>query len=81
MSFAGFCLVTVFYYTPQYNRLKNKDKVENGKEQLAFDHMLVVLVIKLGRVTSSNKLVYKDTLNSMLCILAKFRIKLCGISS
>ena len=73
--------MTVFYYTPQYNRLKNKDKVENGKEQLAFDHMLVVLVIKLGRVTSSNKLVYKDTLNSMLCILAKFRIKLCGISS
>lgn len=53
----------------------------NGKGQLAFDHMLVVLVTKLDCVTSSNKLVYKDTLNPMLYIHAKFRIKLYGISS
>lgn len=53
----------------------------NGKGQLAFDHMLVVLVTKLDCITSSNKLVYKDTLNPMLYIHAKFRIKLYGIYS
>ena len=44
------------YFITHHNitDLKNKDKMANGKGQLAFDHMLVVLVTKLDCVTSSN---------------------------